>query len=241
MNLILLYPEDFVSEGVVLLAGRRADHVREVHQAGIGRRLRVGLLGGKIGEGVVKALGGDSITLDVCLTEDPPPPLPVVLLLAMPRPKCFRRVIQCVTTMGVKRIALFGAYRVEKNYWQSPWLEAGSLREQMVLGLEQARDTVLPEITLHPLFKPFVEDDLPALTRGMHCRVAHPGDVTAMPVAGGSPIALALGPEGGFTGYELEFLLTHRFQQVSLGPRILRTEQAVPALLGRFLIPASGS
>jgi len=231
--LILLYSDDYIGEGRVVLAGRRADHVREVHRAAPGDTLRVGLMNGKMGTGVVMNVTADRIEMDVTLTQAPPAPLPVTLLLAMPRPKGFRRIIQCATTMGVKRIALFGAYRVEKSYWKSPWLAPDELRRQMVLGVEQARDTVLPEITLHPLFKPFMEDDVDALARGARRLVAHPGAEECYPASLTGPLALAIGPEGGFTDYELAMLVEHGFERVTLGDRILRTEQVVPVLLGR--------
>lgn len=237
MNLILLFPDDFSGDGRVVVAGRRCAHVREVHRAEPGKCLRVGLLNGQMGAGVIRALAADRIEMDVTLTQDPPAPLPVTLLLAMPRPKCFRRVIQCATTMGVKRIALFGAYRVEKSYWSSPWLEPDELRANLVLGLEQARDTLLPRITLHPLFKPFVEDEVEGLTRGSRRLVAHPAGAERCPAEVPGPVSLAIGPEGGFTDYELGRLKELGFEPVSLGARILRTEQAVPALLGR-VIPA---
>ena len=233
MNLIVLYPDDVTTEGRVVFAGRRADHVREVHRAGPGESLRVGLLNGMMGTGVVQSVADNRIEMDVTLTQAPPAPLPVTLLLAMPRPKCFRRTIQCATTMGVKRIALFGAYRVEKSYWKSPWLAPDELKAQMILGLEQARDTVLPEITLHPLFKPFVEDEVDTLTRGTRKLVAHPREGAGCPASVVGPVSLAIGPEGGFTEYELGLLMAHGFEPVTLGERILRTEQAVPALLGR--------
>lgn len=235
MNLIVLFPGDFIREGVARLGGRRALHVREVHRAQAGASLRVGVLNGRTGTGVVRDLADGTVELAVSLADEPPAPLPVTLLLAMPRPKCFRRVIQCVTTMGVKRIALFGAYRVEKSYWQSPWLADEALHEQMVLGLEQARDTILPEITLHPHFKPFVEDLVPALVEGSRRLVAHPAGGAACPAALPGPVSLAIGPEGGFTDYEFSLLVAAGFEPVSLGPRILRTEQAVPALLGRLM------
>lgn len=236
VNLIVLNPGDFVSDGEVRLVGRRADHVREVLKAHGGETLRVGLLNGKMGSGVVRDRGDGRIHLvDITLSTEPPPPLPVTLLLAMPRPKGFRRVIQAVTTMGVKRIALFGAYRVEKSYWKSPWLGVDELREQMILGLEQARDTVLPDLTLHPHFKPFVEDVVPALTEGSRRLVAHPGKAASCPAALAGPISLAIGPEGGFTDYELSKLFQAGFEPVTLGERILRTEQAVTAFLGRLL------
>lgn len=235
MNLIVLHPADLSGEGEVRLTGRRADHVREVHRALPGEALRVGVLNGKTGTGVIRNPDGTDLTLSVSLVADPPAPVPVTLLLAMPRPKVFRRVIQCATSMGVKRIALFGAFRVEKSYWQSPWLAPDELREQMILGLEQACDTMLPNVTLHPHFKPFVEDVLPLLTKGTRRLVAHPGRGSVCPAAIPDPVSLAIGPEGGFTDYEIERLVGAGFEPVTLGVRILRTEQAVPALLGRLL------
>ena len=235
MNLIVLHPYDFIGEDEVRLTGRRADHVRMVHRAVPGEALRVGVLNGKMGTGVVRNPDGTDLTMSVTLSVDPPAPVPVTLLLSMPRPKVFRRVIQCATSLGIKRIALFGAFRVEKSYWQSPWLAPDELRNQIILGLEQACDTVLPEVTLHPHFKPFVEDEIPQLTKGTRRLVAHPGRGGVCPSAIPDPVSLAIGPEGGFTDYEIERLVGAGFEPVTLGVRILRTEQAVPAFLGRLL------
>lgn len=235
MNLILLFPEDFINEHTVVLRGPRREHICQVLRAEAGQALRVGVLNGLLGTGTITAMTDQGVELTVTLTEPAPAPLPVTLLLAMPRPKCFRRIMQCVTTMGVKRIALFGAYRVEKSYWKSPWLDEAELQRQMVLGLEQARDTVVPRVTLHPLFKPFVEDELPALVAGTRCLVAHPGDGGLCQVSLPGLVTLAIGPEGGFTDYELGLLVAGGFECITLGPRILRTEQAVPAFLGRLM------
>ena len=48
--------------------------------------------------------------------------------------------------MGVPRLVLLNSYRVEKSFWQTPFLQPEAIREQLILGLEQARDSVLPEI-----------------------------------------------------------------------------------------------
>lgn len=42
---------------------------------------------------------------------------------------------------------------------------------------------------------------------------------------------LCIGPEGGFEELEIQWLIDHEFEEVSLGPRILRTETAGLALL----------
>lgn len=235
MNLILLVGEDFVTPDRVRLVGRRLAHVRDVHRARVGAGLRVGVLGGRIGTGMVVSLGDDGLVMDVALDRDPPPPAPLTLLLALPRPKALRRVLQCLAAMGVKRAVLLNTWRVEKSFWSSPALSDAGVREALGLGLEQGGDTVLPTVELRRRFKPFVEDELPALIAGTRALVAHPPAATPCPHAAPGRLTLAVGPEGGFTPYEIELLCAHGFEPVSLGPRPLRVEQAVPALLGRLL------
>lgn len=235
MNLILLTDEDFdAGTSVVRLHGRRLHHVRTVHRAQVGERLRVGVVDGAVGSGLITALGDDELTMAVTLDAAPPPPLPVTLLLALPRPKALKRLLQGVTAMGVKRIVLVNSWRVEKSFWDSPLLDPIALREQLLLGLEQGRDTTLPEVMLRRRFKPFVEDEVPALAQGTRPLVAHPVAAAACPYGLRERVTLAVGPEGGFIPYEIDLLRAHGFEPVSLGPRPLRLEQAVAALLGRL-------
>jgi len=234
MNLIVLFEDDFVGDTRVRLRDRRREHVSSVHRADVGETLRVGLLNGQLGTGRIVALSNDALEMEVTLNQAPPPPLPATLLLALPRPKGLKRVLQAVTAMGVKRIVLMNAWRVEKSFWDSPVLHPETLREQLLLGLEQARDTMLPEILLRRRFKPFVEDEVPALGRGTLALLAHPPAAQPCPRAVREPVTLAVGPEGGFIPYEVELLQAQGFEAVSLGERILRVEHAVPALLGRL-------
>lgn len=234
MNLILLFPDDFISETRVRLRGRRLKHVLAVHRAAAGDELCVGLLNDRIGTGTVASIDHSVLEMDVRLERQPPPPLPLTLILALPRPKALRRVLRATTAMGVKRIVLLNANRVEKSYWASPALAAESLREQMVLGLEQARDTVLPEILLRPLFKPFVEDELPGMADKTLALVAHPAAPDPCPRNTSAPVTLAIGPEGGFIPFEIKKLLEAGFAAINCGERILHVEAAVPALLARI-------
>ena len=235
MNLILLHDNDFSSPSTVILVGRRLQHVLEVHRAGVGDELRVGKIGGLLGSGRVVELSAERLTLEVRLDRPPPPPLPCTLILALPRPKMLKRILQGVTSLGVKQIYLINSYRVEKSFWGSPLLQPEKLREQLLLGLEQASDTLLPEVHLCPLFKPFVEDGLPAIVKGTNALIAHPGADEPFPTSISGLTTLAIGPEGGFISYEVEKLLECGFAAFHLGERILRVETAVPVLLGRFL------
>lgn len=219
MNLLLLRPQDFVS----------ASRVR-VRREVAGDEILVGVIDGLIGTGRVVARDGDWTELDVALDRDPPPPLAVTLVLALPRPKVLRRVIASATSMGVKHIYLINSWRVEKSYWKSPKLD--HLEDAAIDGLEQARDTLMPKIETRRLFRPFVEKELITIGRKL---VAHPGAAHECPRHIAEPVTLAIGPEGGFIDEEIASLRRIGFEPVSIGPRILRVETAVVAILARLM------
>ena len=214
------------------MLGRRARHVVEVLRAVPGDRVAVGLWRGPTGEAVVVEDSADQVLLSVNLSGDPPPPSPVSLVLALPRPKILRKVLQAVAAMGVKRLALVGTYRVEKSYFSSPLLAPDAIEAELRLGLEQGKDTRPPAVSLHRHFKPFVEDELDALFAPVPGTrlLAHPGAqglLDSLPPGGGGAV-LAIGPEGGFTPYEASTLVSRGFLPFSFGPRPLRVDVAVP-------------
>lgn len=234
MNLLLLEDQDFVAADRIHLSGRRLKHLNEVHRAEAGDSLRVGRLNGLMGRGQLLRLDGQEAELQVEFDQPPPTKLPLTLLLALPRPKMLRRVLQIVSAMGVPRLILLNSYRVEKSFWQTPFLQPEAIREQLILGLEQARDTVLPEVVIEKRFKPFVEDRLGQLAAGSLGLIGHPGAYPDCPRAVEQPVTLAIGPEGGWIPYEVEKLQEVGLQPVQLGARILRVETAVTALLARL-------
>ncbi|HJQ36307.1 MAG TPA: 16S rRNA (uracil(1498)-N(3))-methyltransferase [Thermoanaerobaculia bacterium] len=244
MNLILLFEEDFISENEVRLTGRRLEHVTNVHRAAAGDSLVVGVAGGKIGTGLVTRIDPHALEMQITLSNDPPKPLPLTLVLALPRPKVLNRVIAGATSLGVKRIHLINAWRVEKSYWKSPKLWAENLLLQRVIGLEQAKDTILPQIELHRFFRQFIENrgaagfSLPALgglkPAAPQLLVAHPRANEECPRSVEGPTTLAIGPEGGFIEEEIASFVRAGFTPVTLGARVLRVETAVAALIGRL-------
>ncbi|WP_409277396.1 16S rRNA (uracil(1498)-N(3))-methyltransferase [Pseudomonas defluvii] len=234
MNLLLLEEADFVAADRVVLGDRRFTHMQEIHRVAVGDNLRVGRLGGQMGQAQVLRLEGHEAELQVTFDQPSPAKLPLTLVLALPRPKMLRRVFQTVATMGVPKLILVNSYRVEKSFWQTPFLEPEAIREQLILGLEQARDTVLPEVIIEKRFKPFVEDRLPAISAGSLGLVGHPGNHPPCPRGLNEPVTLAIGPEGGWIPYEIDLLNKAGLTPVQLGDRILRVETAVTALLARL-------
>lgn len=236
MNLLLLKPEDFISDSRAVVTGRRLQHLRKVNRVSAGDYLKCGLLGGMMGKGRVLTVSGNVLEIEADLKYEPPKPLPLTLVLALPRPKVVRRVVQQVTTMGVKQVYFMNSWRVEKSYWQSPLLGEAELCRQMILGLEQSGDTILPEIHMKRFFSPFVKEELPALSEGSERIVAHPLSPQKCPHGLSRPCTLAIGPEGGFIDIEIKTLKENGFLPYHIGERVLKVETAVTLLISRLYL-----
>lgn len=231
MNLLLFDDNEINPLGQAQIQGRRARHILNILKAKRGDELRAGVVNGRVGVARLEEIEGERLTLQFCPQEAPPPPLPLKLVLALPRPKALRRLLADATSLGVKEIYLIHAAKVEKAYWHSEHLAESALAKACRLGLEQARDTVLPRVHLERRFKPFVEDHLPSIAKDHRALVAHPGGARMTASAG--PQVLVVGPEGGFIPYEIDLLRVAGFQTVSLGERILRTETALTYFLAK--------
>ena len=241
MNLLLLHDEDFLPDGTARLTGRRLQHAREVLDAARGDVLRVGRIGGRTGTGEVLHVDAREIRLRVQLDQEPPARADVDVLLALPRPKALKKVVPALASLGVDRVVLINAARVEKSYFSSSVLEPEFMRQLLELGLEQARDTVLPEIAVRERFRPFVEDELGSMFHAeAHRWLAHPlaaQDASQLPRLGSrARVVLAIGPEGGWVPFEVQLLESRGFLGFTLGPRILRVEMAVPLALGQVAL-----
>tara|TARA_R110002012_G_scaffold8366_7_gene38637 strand:- start:4879 stop:5592 length:714 start_codon:yes stop_codon:yes gene_type:complete len=236
MNLILLDPNDLTDDGHICITDpRRLTHLRDVHRSAPGDLLTVGVTDGAMGKAMLKDITSERAYFKLeSLDEAPPPPLPVHLVLALPRPRMLARTLEHVTALGVKEVTLLHTKRVEKSYWQSPELRADKIHQHLVLGLEQARDTQLPTVTLSKGFRPFLDQQLPDLLSQRRGLVAHPGMPNPCPRNIAVPTLLLVGPEGGFIPWEVDQLLAAGCEGMHLGPRILRVETAVTALLSRL-------
>jgi len=178
MNLLLLKPEQ-ATQQVATVSGRQLENLLNVQRAQVGDSVRIGLINGLMGQGLIKTLSTEQATIEISLDTPPPPVTPLCLILALPRPKMLRRTLQSVAAMGVKDIYLVNSSRVEKSFWQSPFLQPQAIEEQLILGLEQARDTLMPKLHMRKRFKPFVEDELGDIIKGRQALLAHP--VTDVP------------------------------------------------------------
>ena len=242
MNRILFEPAEDRG-GEVRLAGPRAHHVWAVLQAQPGETVRAGEIDGDRYDEAEVVVS----TPSECILRlgEPSPPLlrsSWDLLLALPRPKCLRRLWPQIAALAPERVYLTAAEKVEKDYWGCTLLRPDVYRPLLVDGLAQSGDTILPEVEVRRRLKPLVEDVLPRRYAEGRRLVAHPARdgarnaVPDKPPAYGAGI-VAVGPEGGWSDYELKMFEAAGFRRVSLGPRVLRTDTAVVALLAKLSLP----
>lgn len=244
MNIVLCESSEFSSDGSLVLTDTRAVHLRRVLKVAEGSLVRIGVIDGPLGVGTVTAVDERSVTLRWVLEDAVPARPRVDLLLALPRPKVMRRLWAPLAAMGVGQVILTNAEKVERDYFDSHILAPEGYRPLLLEGLQQAKDTRLPKVSIHKQFRKLVESDLDGLFPDGRRLVAHPGAgaktiaeaVSGSPEGGGSPeglpyVLLAVGPEGGWNDFELALLAKHGFEPVSMGPRTLATTTACIALL----------
>ena len=201
----------------------------------IGDSVRIGIIDGECGHGTVAAIDDLAVRLRCTFSGSIPSRPPVDLLLALPRPKVLRRLWAQLAALGVGRIILTNAERVERDYFDTPVLTPECYRPLLVEGLQQARDTRLPLVSIHRQFRVLVEDELDLRSDASLRLVADPHGsspvTTLVSHRAGERVLLAVGPEGGWNAFELSMLESRGFQAVSMGPRTLRSDTACVALL----------
>lgn len=246
MNLVLLEPGEVGPGGMAELSPDdvRTRHVLDVLGAKPGQTLRAGVVDGPVGTAEILETAP---RLRLRFSPESVPPRPRIdLALAVPRPKAMNRLWPVLSSLGLGRIWLLNAWKTERAYFGAHALLPGNVRAGLLEGLAQARDTLLPEVRLARAFKPWLEDEVPAAGHAVRL-VAHPsadGSAAARHALESAPpgarVLLAVGPEGGWTDYELSRFDEAGFLRISLGGRILRTDTALVALHSRvsFLLDA---
>ena len=241
----ILFEKDEIVDGIATFGGERAEHVMNVLHGEVGQILKTGEIGGFIGTGVITGItrppsSVSSPEITVACSHDKRSLRPWVdLILAPPRPRVMKRLLPQLSTMGVGRILLVGAKKVEKDFWGATLLKPENYRPLLIDGLMQAGTSILPTLETRRNFRKFVKEELDTLWPEAKRIVAHPYDgnrtIEQPERSNNRAILLAVGPEGGWTDEEVTLLGEHGFARYSLGSRILRTDTATIALLAQLM------
>lgn len=232
MNLVIVHPHEVNPLGVATLTGPRAVHIQHVLRAGPGDDIRAGLLNGPKGTARILRVREGEVDLECRFASDPPARPRIDLLLALPRPKVMKRLWAQLAALGVGRVWITNAERVERNYFDSHVLDPAFYTPLLIEGLQQAQDTLLPRIEIHRRLKPLLEDQLSAADTKISKIVLHPGEgMPLIRVPAAERALLAVGPEGGWTAFEIDLFEKAGFRPATLGPRTLRSDTACIAAL----------
>ncbi|MBS0661972.1 MAG: RsmE family RNA methyltransferase [Verrucomicrobia bacterium] len=225
MNLILFEPAELAAP--LPRSDPRARHLLTVLRRKVGDTFDAGLVNGPRGKGTLVAAGPDALTLAFTWGPPPPPPEPIALLIGLPRPQTARDILREATALGVGAIHFFRPDKGEPSYGQSTLWSSGEWRRHVLTGAAQAFDPRIPAVSHDRTLAELVAT-LPApMTRLALDNYESPVALAAATIA--APVALALGPERGWSAAERDQLRAHQFSLVHLGTRVLRSETAVIA------------
>ncbi len=234
MNLLLLESKDLINENEAIIDDDRAVHIKKVLKLKTSDCLKVGLLNGFCGSATILTMSDTQIHLQLNCQNPPPTPLPLTVVMALPRPKMLRRILKNLAEFGIKECHFINSYKVEKSFWQTPALAQHTMHKYLCEGLMQSKDTLLPNIHLHKYFKPFVEDILPDLCHDKEAFIAHPYQSLPMPEVSREPRLIIIGPEGGFTEYEVNLIGRQGVHAINMGQRIYKVENALTRLAAQL-------
>lgn len=229
----ILFEKAEIRDGIATCDDVRAEHIISVLHGEVGQILKTGEIDGPVGTGEIVSIDGKTVALRV--THDSQSLRPWCdLVLAPPRPRVMKRLMPQLAALGVGTITLVGAKKVEKDFWGATLLKEENWRPLFVDGLMQSGTSILPRLETRRNFRRFLEDELDGMFPTDNRVVAHPYGGGGAAQSGRGRLLLAVGPEGGWTDDEVGLLEAHGFRRCSLGPRILRTDTAVVALLARL-------
>jgi RsmE family RNA methyltransferase len=245
MNLLLF--EEAFEQICIESTDLRAVHLKEVLKVELGSLVFIGFVGGLRARAKVTKLPDDgSVHLEVVTTEAAPSPLPVALLIGLPRPHTAKRLLFEAASLGLSRIDFFEAEKGEPSYARSSLWQEDGWRERLRLGAEQSFGTHLPEVAMYPDLQTALSAQNPHAARLALDNYESAAALGEQIPVEAKEVVLALGPERGWSSGERDILQRNGWQLAHLGPYVLRSETAAVAAvstatttLGLWTAPSS--
>ena len=228
-----------VPGSVVVLQPDTASHLARVLRVRAGDEVILFNGDGREFCGAIETVRGSRVAASVGAgrSVDRESTLGISLVQCVPRGDRMDFIVQKATELGVARIipvlSQRSVVRLDKDQSES---KAVHWRAVAVSACEQCGRNCLPTIDVaQPLLnylgectpvpgpRLVFEPESASHVRATEREFRHPTDT------GIATAEIAIGPEGGFAGDELEAFRVAGFSQVGLGPRILRTETAAIA------------
>ncbi|MCU1224901.1 MAG: rRNA ((1498)-N(3))-methyltransferase [Edaphobacter sp.] len=229
---------DTWTSATATLTGDQATHLSRVLRAEPGQIFDV-VAGGFLHRAEITSVREDEVLFTLHEELESDAALPLHLLLAIFKFDHMEWAIEKATELGVARITPILARRTEKHLSLAANKRVERWRRIALEASKQSRRTTIPEIASPIQLKPALEREEEreqSPTRILLSETEQATTITAALAAAlaasqTTDIALAIGPEGGWTSEEMTLFTTHNWQPVTLGPRILRAETAAIAAI----------
>lgn len=243
MNFLLLNPNEISQskDSATVCKVDRLSYVKEHFVLNEGATLKVGVIGGELGTGVIKSLTSSELVLDINLHKASPKKKDLTLIVSVCRPQTNKKILHIATSLGVKKITFIRGENVPKSYLDSSSLSVENIKSECLLAMEQVGDTIFPDTiiyeSIYECFQNESFDDLslsdfsPYLVADTQCtdELTHSNFNNLSSVK-----CIAIGPESGWSEKEIEYFHKKSFKSIGLGERILRVEVALCYLLGKL-------
>lgn len=153
--------------------------------------------------------------------------LPVHLLMAVFKFDHMEWGIEKATELGVARITPVIAGRTEKHLAQAAAKRVERWRRIVREAAQQSRRSDVPEVDDPAALKAAL--GMVSAERRLLLAETEQENTLRLGLVGAESVALAIGPEGGWTPQEMALFSEQGWKHVTLGPRILRAETAAIA------------
>jgi 16S rRNA (uracil1498-N3)-methyltransferase len=218
---------DEVSGDRAALTGAHADHLARVLRARVGQEFDV-VAKGVLRRARISTIGDTRVEFD--LGEEIPAeaaPVQLTLFLAIFKFDRMEWAIEKCTELGVSRIVPVIARRTESHLASASHKRVERWRRIALQASEQSRRTSPPEISESIKLRDALS--IPGTLKLLLSEAEDRFELRDIQLAGDGEVLLAIGPEGGWAGDELELFQKAGWVSASLGPTILRAETAAIA------------
>jgi 16S rRNA (uracil1498-N3)-methyltransferase len=218
---------DTWTETTATLQGEQAGHLTRVLRAQPGQVFDV-VANGFLHRAEIISAGEREVVFELHEELEADAALPVHLLMAVFKFDHMEWGIEKATELGVARITPVLARRTEKHLAQAAEKRVERWRRIVREAAQQSRRSDVPEMD-EPVALKTALTMVSAETKLLLAETEQENTLTSALEGDVASVALAIGPEGGWTAEEMSLFSESGWKHVTLGPRILRAETAAIA------------
>jgi 16S rRNA (uracil1498-N3)-methyltransferase len=224
---LFLVPPGDLAAPTVTLSGPEGHHAAAVRRLRVGERADVGDGAGTLAEGVVTALGKDSVTLDLQAVRTVAAPQPrLIVAQALPKGDRGELAVELMTEIGIDTVIPWAADRSITRWAGERGDKAlAKWRATAREAAKQSRRAWLPEVT--PVVTgAALAKHVAAAALAIVLAADAPQKLHEVPLPQAGDILLLVGPEGGISPAERADLRDAGAVEARMGPTVLRTSTA---------------